>query len=341
MTKIEDDAKEASRKGWQRGGGGRTKWQTWHVVAIGGLGALTAGIISLGSSLTPSSYSSGDTEKAGPQVAQAQPCAEKVRERDALSQSDAVLRSAPATNSLPIAKPAQLSRPSEANALATISSEVPLRATCDEIGWSRVRVLPTGLRWMEGWVQTTALRDLTLDANGRRALTSADIEWQAGSERDRTAIVKVANLILRDDKRCEAIDKRSLLVEGSRGARRYTLLCDGPAGAFPVSFTARDAEAQSFSMPVPDPNATAGEPIDKGDAAAACMDAIQPNLQQPNSVDFHTFTDTTFNSDGSRARFTVGFTAKNGLGLEVESTAACIFEGASMLSAEVLPAGSY
>lgn len=98
--------------------------------------------------------------------------------------------------------------------------------------------------------------------------------------------------------------------------------------------------ALGMSLPKPpEPVETAG-PLDKGTAASACMDAITPMLAQPRSADFHTFTDTTFHTDGMRARFTVGLTAKNGLGLPIDATAACVFEGETLTSAELLPAGS-
>lgn len=98
--------------------------------------------------------------------------------------------------------------------------------------------------------------------------------------------------------------------------------------------------ALGMSLPsAPAPVEAAG-PLDKGTAASACMDAITPMLAQPRSADFHTFTDTTFHTDGMRARFTVGLTAKNGLGLPIDATAACVFEGETLTSAELLPAGS-
>lgn len=66
-----------------------------------------------------------------------------------------------------------------------------------------------------------------------------------------------------------------------------------------------------------------------------CYDAITAQLRQPRSVDFHT-SDTTFSTDGSRARFTIGFTAKNGFGNEMGSMAECVFSGARLTSAAVI-----
>ncbi|QNE33028.1 hypothetical protein F1C10_14615 [Sphingomonas sp. NBWT7] len=347
MAGKESKHREAARKGWERGGGGRTEWKTWHVVTVASLGAVTAGIVALGSSTPVPESPAPRAETKAPSVAQASPC--KIRfviERDAAVKDDTVLLRAPASKAAPIANSQGKTNLSDIKALAAITPEMPLRVMCEEGAWSRVRVLATGLRWMEGWVPNKALRKLVLDDAGHRVLTAADLQWQPGSGSDRREIVKIANLILRNDKRCEAIDERSLLVEGSRSDRRYTLLCDGPGGSFPITFTARDAASRSFPG-VADPagsdpsgEASFSAPISKADAADACIDAITAQLAQPRSADFHTFTDTTFNVDGARARFTVGFDAKNGLGLEVEQTAACIFEGDSLASAEILPAGS-
>lgn len=314
----------------------RTQRKHWYVVALAGA---VAGATTLTSCTPPSDGTA--TSAAERAVAEAQICDTAIAtEQDALVARDAVLRRAPNAKAGPIVNPGAAAKPSDVEALATVTLTVPLRRSCDAHGWTRVRVVATGLRWMEGWVATSSLRSLKLDASGRRTLSARDIEWQNGSERDRAAIVEIANRILREDKRCEAIDNRSLLVEGAAGARRYTLSCDGPAGSFPIEFTAHDAASRSFAMAAVAPEAVASAPIDASDAGAACMDAIRSQLSQPKSADFHTFTDTTFSSDGSRSRFTVGFTAKNGFGNEVDSVAACIFDGSEMLSAEVLPSGS-
>ncbi len=107
---------------------------------------------------------------------------------------------------------------------------------------------------------------------------------------------------------------------------------------FRLANTAPDATAPN-TQAASSKEAVAG-PVDKGTAASACMDAVTPMLAQPRSADFHAFTDTTFHTDGMRARFTIGLTAKNGLGLPIDATAACIFEGETLTSAELLPAGS-
>lgn len=318
----------------------RTPWRLWHVLTLAVAGAAVAGMASITSCGGKTDQAVGQTQTERT-VADAQGCGSAVKpEQDAMVASDVMLRQAPTAKGAAIVDPAADAKPGDTEALATVTPSVPLRRSCDLKGWTRVRVLATGLRWMEGWVATSSLRSFKLDKDGRRTLTASDIDWQPGSDRDRTAIIKIANRIVREDKRCEAIDNRSLLVEGSPGARRYTLICDGPEGSFPIEFTARDTASRSFAMAAVEPGASEATPLDKTDAAMACMDAIRPQLAQPRSVDFHTFTDTTFSSEGSRSRFTVGFTAKNGLGNEIDSVAACTFEGSEMVSAEVLPSGS-
>ncbi len=319
------------------------EWKRWHVITIGGLAAFTAGVAALSNGSSGEARLDGQNapEASVTPVAAVQSCKNRnVREEDAMMRTDTVLRQMPAAGAQAISNPASPPAAGDRDALATVTMDVPLRQICKEGNWSRVRVLATGLRWMEGWVPATALRAIKLDPQGRRRLTYADIDWQPGSERDKAAILNIASLILRDDERCEAIDNRSLLVEGEGRSRRYTLSCDGPAGTHPITFSAGDATGRSFKMVAAADNAETAAPISKLAALDACSDAIRGSLHQPKSADFHTFTDTTFHVEGSRARFTVGFSAKNGLGLETDATAACIFEGERLVAAEILPSGS-
>lgn len=316
----------------------RPKWKRWHVITLAIIGSILVALFSL----VPDAAPAGPKDASAPaqKVTQAQACPAGGRERDALLARDAVMRVAPATSAAPITNPNKPPVPEDLESEATATPSTPLRAGCTMNGWTRIRVLVAGLRWMEGWVPNTALKDVAIDASGHRTLTSADFEWDPAVGRDKAAIVKIANRILREDARCEAINGESILIEGEGADRRYTLLCDGPSGDATVTFAPSDVTGRSFKVAASAVGDAGANAIDKADAASACIDEITSRLNQPRSADFHTFTDTTFHVDGSRSRFTVGFTAKNGLGLEVENMAACIFEGKRLVSAEVLPAGS-
>jgi hypothetical protein len=347
MSGLENNGAHNGAAGHEGTGRGASNHQAR--VCRSNVGTITAVTAILGMMLTSCSDGSSQNDNADGQTrridvgtvqANVQPCRRPDKtERDASSTDDVVVRGAPSSDAPPIRKPDTDPKPSDVKALATVTNDVSLRASCTESGWTRIRVLDSSLRWMIGWVPAAALQRLKLDANGRRTLTGADIEWQPGSERDRTAIVKVANLILRNDQRCEAIDARSLLVDGLPGAREYGILCSGPLGDQMIRFKARDAASRDFTAKVmSDPgDDDALVAIDKLDAGKACIAAVTEQLAQPDSADFHTFSDTTFNTDGSRARFTVGLTVKNGLGLEVEQMAACTFNGSNLETAEVLP----
>lgn len=248
---------------------------------------------------------------------------------------ETVLRTTPDAASAPILKPGLANDPNAA-VNATITGDAPLRERCRSNGWSYVSVTaPEYIRWMQGWVPTSVLKSVPVRPDGRRIYRLADIEWQAGSEPYRSAIVKIANKIMADDRRCEVIDAQSLLVEvGSRP--KFTLACVGAAGTFPVAFSAADAtNGRSFAAGPAQADANDGPPISKSDAFALCYDAITAQLRQPRSVDFHT-TETTFSTNGSRARFTIGFTAKNGFGNEMDKMAECVFSGARLTSAAVI-----
>lgn len=190
---------------------------------------------------------------------------------------------------------------------------------------------------MSGWVPTAALREVLVDEAGRRIYGRSDIDWQPGSERYRKQILAVVNKLMREDKRCEAIDAQSLLIDNQSGEPRFTILCIGPSGTHDITFAASDAASgRSFAQEATQSGAGGGGPIEKSDAVMACMDAITGQLTQPNTVDFHTFSDTTFQTEGSRARVTIGFTSNNGFGNPIDATAECVFEGASLSSANVI-----
>ena len=248
------------------------------------------------------------------------------------------MRARPGTNEPPVAKAGTSASTQDAIVAATVDNSVPLRELCRVEGWAHVRVVANTLRWIDGWVPVAALRPLRLTADGRRTLVSQDIEWQPGSERDRTAILAVANKVIRQDRRCEAIDGRSLLVERAPGARRYTLLCDSASENVAIHFSARDAtNGHSFAHEAEDETTGDAEPVSKADAIEGCQSAIEAQLFQPRSANFRTIMDTTFSTDGSRARVTIGFSAKNGFGNEIDQVAACVFEGSQLQSAEILP----
>ncbi|MES2288181.1 MAG: hypothetical protein V4530_00475 [Pseudomonadota bacterium] len=124
---------------------------------------------------------------------------------------------------------------------------------------------------------------------------------------------------------------------GDRRRPQFTLSCIGKSGTTPITFTADDLRnGRNFAAEgVQHAAAESGLPISKPDAFVACKEAIAAQLKQPRSLDFHLFG-TTFTTDGSRARFTDTFTAKNGFGNEIDSTAECVFEGEQLISATVI-----
>jgi hypothetical protein len=299
--------------------------------------AVVAIFVGMMSSLTPGDPTKNDKLR----VAESQKCSSPGKERDVVLAKDIILVTAPAANAPAIVNPDAETKPTDRDALATATVETPLRSMCEQAGWTRVRVLATGLRWMEGWVPTTALKRVPVDADGRRTLAASEIEWQPGTKQDRAAILKIANRILREDKRCEAIDRTSLVAEGKGAARHYTLLCDGDGGPFEIKFSAADANnGRSFAKAAAGPNEVSAGPIGKTEAAMACIDTITQRLAQPRSADFRTFSDISYSSTGSRAQVRIGMAAKNGLGLEVDGTAVCTFDGATMTEARVDGPGS-
>ena len=280
-------------------------------------------------SVTPAAVTPKDTCAAG----------EEKTGRDYAVRDEIVLREAPNEAANPILKPGLAADDKDRPVYATITSSVPVRETCRSGIWSKVRVLVTEeLRWMSGWVPSAALREVPVGEGRRRIYGSGDIEWQPGSERYRKQILAVVNKVMREDKRCDAIDSQSLLVDNQGGDPRFTILCVGPAGTHDITFEASDGtNGRSFAQEAVNPGGGGEEPIGKVDAVTACEEAITQQLSQPKTADFHTFTDTTYHTDGSRARVTIGFRANNGFGNPIDATAECVFEGTTLSSAALIP----
>lgn len=262
--------------------------------------------------------------------------AQELTGRDYAVRETIVLRISPAPNAAPIPKSGSTASSQDALVEASIDESIPVREICRKNGWSRVQVLvPEYLRWMKGWAPSSALVAVPVTKQGRRTYRAADVEWQPGSERYKRQIVSVLNHIAAGDARCDAIDTSSLLVEEGL---RFTISCVGPSGTFPISFSAADAGVPSkFIVAAPSAAREGDEaPVAKVEAIQRCEEAISQKLSQPKSADFHTFTDTTFSTDGSRARVTIGFSARNGLGNSMDATAECVFEGSQLVSAAVI-----
>lgn len=307
-----------------------------HIVAV----LLLAGLAACSGAQSPAddSVRSPSNDQDAKRTAEANPAAacsadEQVTGRDYAVKDEIVVQEQPSEDSQPILKPGE-ARNKDTAVYATINSSLPVREICRKGAWSKVRVLvPSYQRWQQGWVPSTALRKVDVDERGRRIYTAADVEWQPGSEAYKKPILKVINTIMRQDSQCEAIDDRSLLVEGSGKEASFLISCVGPEGDNSISFTAADASnGRSFAEPAPD--ASAGQPaIGKADAVMACEEATRRQLTQPKSADYHTFTDVTFTTNGSFARVEIGLDAKNGFGNTIEATAICEFEGPEMTTA--------
>jgi hypothetical protein len=260
--------------------------------------------------------------------------------RDAEVADETFLRVAPNAGAKPILKPGLAEDDKDREIYAMVTS-LPVREICRTSDWSKVRVLVTEeLRWRRGWIPTKSLKKVKVGEDGRRIYQASDIEWQPGSERYRKPILKVINTIMRDDARCEAIDQQSLLVEDRGSQPRFTILCVGPGGTHDYQFYPVDAENGRSFVVRPDQltgASTNGGPLAKADAVMACEEAMRAKLAQPRTAEFRTFADTTYGTEDNRARVTIGFTAKNGVGNPIDATAECVFEGSRLTSTDVIP----
>ncbi len=213
---------------------------------------------------------------------------------------------------------------------ASIDESTPVRELCRSGDRSFVRILlPEELRSIQGWVPSSALRETATKKDGSRSYTADYFEWPPELSGQKALFVKMANRITDADENCEAIDPVSPLAEPGKPGH-FSLLCVGANGSYPVEFTKTRiiGGTPPVNEDVP--------PIAKLDAYEACRTAIEAQLVQPKTVDFH-ISDTTFGTEGGRARYTIAFTSNNGLGLPIDATGECVFVGETLTSAAVIP----
>lgn len=244
----------------------------------------------------------------------------------------AVLHSKPDDKSRPNTIPVPY-EPGQKDAL--IDSSIPVREICRAGKWSQVRILlPEDMRSGIGWVHSAVLRPIKTDDKGRRIYKAADFEWPEGTARYKGQVVAVANKIMREDQRCEAINDRSLTLTRGNGAE-FLLACVGPSGTLSISFSAADAgNGRSFTQAAGDEGRSPNSTLASATAYLDCRPTIESRLSRPETADFNA-SDTTFHEDGNNARFTITGTAENAFGASVQFTAMCHFRNGSLTSVDV------
>lgn len=254
--------------------------------------------------------------------------------RDVRIKSDASLKIAPAESA------ADVGYKLSGNEIipGIIDRNVPLREMCRRGQWSRVRLLgPSELRRVEGWAPTSSFGWVPTHPDGRRRYLPSDFEFPASARRYADVVVATINRSIANHKSCDAIDQSSLLVEEGP---TFTALCTGDGGNQVISFSLAEARAGKVVTPVPDGGTEApGEPplsaVTASEAWAMCEQPLRSQLAHPSTADFNMW-DTHVQAKPTSDMFTVGLTAKNGMGLELRFMGYCEIQGGRVTAAHVV-----
>lgn len=210
----------------------------------------------------------------------------------------------------------------------SIDTTMQVREMCRSGGWSFIHILqlPSDIGNGEGWVPTAKLRPVSTDKNGRRIYEAADFEWPEGSAPYRKAIITVANRIMAQNSKCDAINGQSVLLDKDRAGALIKLACFG-ADEQVVEFRPDDATNNRSFAPI--------DPIDETTARTACEDAAKQRTAHPSTVDISTFDGEFHSYAGGITSYRTTFTAKNSFNLELKYTIQCGFEGNKFTAVDI------
>jgi hypothetical protein len=201
------------------------------------------------------------------------------------------------------------------------------------LGWAIVVLTGLGLvmalgqavaGFREGWTAEQAKEAAATIAKenthlaGRRIYKVADFEWPKGSAASREAVLTVINRIVKQNPACDAINRKSLTMNGGT----FQIACEGTGDGQSFEFTAADAtNGRGFAPEGPI------APISEADAIPACQQAVLQRVNHPSTVDWSLLSGSfdTFGNGG--ARFGIDFSAKNSFNLELTYRATCEFKG--------------
>ncbi|MDR6265287.1 hypothetical protein [Roseobacter sp. N2S] len=217
-----------------------------------------------------------------------------------------------------------------------IDGSTTVRRLCVQTEWSEVQIVtPDWLTHVRGWVPNEALREIERTASGQRVFKSDDIYWDDDTSSFKDEIIKIVNRIARENNQCKKIDTYSIAKSGSRSKPSepvFFVTCNSGASAFNVWFSPNEAEAISGSF-------GATKSIGRTAATQACESYAKSIATHPSTVNFSHVWDLAFQEHPSgRARLVSSFTAKNGLNLELKYRIDCLFEGTTLLEANIAEA---
>jgi hypothetical protein len=213
-----------------------------------------------------------------------------------------------------------------------IDNSTTVRRLCAQSEWTEVQIVtPDWLTFVKGWVPNSALREIEHSDDGARLYVESDFYWDDDTSKYKPQIVAVVNKIARENSNCSQIDPSSVAKSSSRskaGDPVFFVTCGSGADVFNIWFRPKDADSgEAFVAKVP---------LGQSAAVDACEIAAKQAATHPSTVSFSRVWDLAYIPHVSgRARVVSTFTAKNAFDLELKFRIDCLFDGPSLIEANI------
>lgn len=172
------------------------------------------------------------------------------------------------------------------------------------------------------------------NARQPRTYTANDLLWNKATRPHKDELVPIVNLIARENSRCASIETYSLSLSGSRskpGKPVYYVTCKGFDGVLFNVFFERDKESNQQRF-------AAKQNIPRDRAVMRCRDAVKERATRPHTVDWSILATGYGPHVSGRSDVTSTFTAENAFGIEEKFSIRCLFDGYTLVEANINPA---
>lgn len=214
-----------------------------------------------------------------------------------------------------------------------IDSSTTVRQVCTDGDWSEVQIVtPEWLTFVKGWVPNNILRGIERTASGTRVYVESDFFWDEDTSKYKLQIVALVNKIAQEHAGCSTVDTASVALSPSKSKPNdpvFFVTCTPSGIPFNVWFRPSDVDKKF----------TAVSAIPQADAVIACEQAAKARAMHPSTVDFSRFMDVAYmmRQDG-RVALDSTFTAKNAFNLELKYRIRCLFDGQTLIEANIAEA---
>jgi hypothetical protein len=219
----------------------------------------------------------------------------------------------------------------------TLDNSVTVKENCRSNGWSQVEVVDPNYfsASHRGWIETKALRQQQVSADGKRVFTEEDFIWDKVTRPYKDIIVKGVNKIYRENSRCSEIDPTSADMSRNRGTKEnpvFFVTCGSDVtNVFNAYFSKSDVEGDKVF--------SAAKHIEKTKAIDGCEQYAKGNASHPSTVDFSRVLDVSvLEHPNGRTTVNSSFTAKNSFGLELKYNIRCLLDANGLIEGNIVEA---